>query len=71
MQKDINDKRTKYYMAQNLLEKSFEDLENLIIRTKDVSSVSLETKNILKVDLDMSFPMGRSQVIANADDIRT
>ena len=59
-QKDINDTRTKYYMSQNLLERSFEDLENLIMRTEVVSSVSLETKNILKVVLDMLSPLGKS-----------
>ena len=71
LQKDINDTRTKYYMAQNLLERSFEDLENLIMRIEDVSLVSLETKNILKVDLDMSSSLGKSQVTTNADNIRT
>ena len=71
LQKYINDTRTKYYMAQNLLERSFEDLENLIMRTEDVSSVSSETKNILKVDLDMPSTLGKSQVTTNADNIRT
>ena len=71
LQKDINDTRTKSYMAQNLLERSFEDLENLITRTEDVSSVSSETKNILKVDFDMSSPLGKSQVTTNANNIRT
>ena len=71
LQKDINDTRTKSYMAQNLLERSFEDLENLITRTEDVSSVSSETKNILKVDFDMSSPLEKSQVTTNANNIRT
>ena len=71
LQKYINDTRTKYYMTQNLSERSFEDLENLIMRTEDVSSVSPKTKNILKVDLDMSSPLGKGQVIANVDNIKT
>ena len=58
LQKDINDIRNKSYMAQNLLEKSFEELENF--RIEDVSSTSSETKNISKVDLDMPSQMGKS-----------
>ena len=71
LQKYINDTRTKYYMTQNLSERSFEDSENLIMRTEDVSSVSPKTKNILKVDLDMSSPLGKGQVITNVDNIKT
>ena len=40
LQKDINDIRSKSYMSQNLLEKCFERLGEMIVRTKDVSSVS-------------------------------
>ena len=41
------------------------------MRTEDVSSVSSKTKNINKVSLDMSSHSGKSQTIANADNIRT
>ena len=71
LQKDINDIRAKYYMAQNLLEISFEELENLIMRTEDVSSASSESKSISKVDLDMPSQKGKSQVTTNVDNIRT
>ena len=40
LQKDINDIRTKSYMAQNLLEKSFEELEHFRMRIEDISSAS-------------------------------
>ena len=40
LQKYINDIRTKSYMAQNLLEKCFEKMRKIIMRTEDVSSVS-------------------------------
>ena len=69
IQKYINDLRTRSYIAQNLFERSFEELEFLIMRTKDISSVSSEAKNILKVDLDMSSHMGKNQILANADNI--
>ena len=49
LQKDINRIRSKSYMSQNLLEKCFERLGEMIMRKDDVSSVSLETKNINKV----------------------
>ena len=71
LQKYINDIRTKSYMAQNLMEKSFEELENFIMRIEDVFSISSEAKNILKVDLDMPSQTGKSQVTANANNIRT
>ena len=66
IQKDINDVRTRSYMTQNL----FENFESIIMRTKDASSVSSETKNILKVALDIPFHMGKSQGTAKANDIR-
>ena len=53
LQKDINDIRSKSYISQNLLEKCFERLGEMIMRTDDVSSVSSDTKNINKVGLDM------------------
>ena len=71
LQKDINDKRSKSYISQNLLEKCFERLGKMIMRTDDVSSVSSETKNINKVGLDMSSHSGKSQVTTIADNIRT
>ena len=37
---DINDVRTRSYMAQNLFERSFEIFESMIMRTEDTSSVS-------------------------------
>ena len=49
LQKDINNIRFKSYMSQNLLE----ILGEMIVRSGDVPSVSLETKNINKVGLDM------------------
>ena len=61
IQKYINYVRTRSSMAQNIFERSFEKFENIIMRTKDASSVSLETKNVLKVVLDMSSHMGKSQ----------
>ena len=39
LQKDINDIRSKSYISQNLLEKCFERLGEMIMRTDDVSSV--------------------------------
>ena len=69
IQKDINDIRTRSYLAQNIFKKSFEELEFLIMRTKDISLVSLEAKHILKVDLDMSSHMRKSQIPENADNI--
>ena len=41
------------------------------MRTEDVYSVSLETKNINKVGLDMPYHSGKSLAIAIADNIRT
>ena len=58
-------------MSQNLLEKCFEEMEKIIMRTKDGSSISSKTKNIKKVGLDMSSHQGKSQAIANDDNIRT
>ena len=46
LQKDINDIRSKSYISQNLLEKCFERLGEMIMRTDDVSLASSETKNI-------------------------
>ena len=57
-------------MAKNLFERSFENFESMIMMTEDVSSVSSETKNILKAALDMSSHMGKCQGIEKADDIR-
>ena len=54
-------------MSQNL----FERLGEIILRSEDIPSVSLETKNINKVGLDMPSHLGKSQVIAIADNIRT
>ena len=71
LQKDINDIRSKSYISQNILEKCFERLGEIIVRTDDVSSVSLETKNIKKVGLDMPSHSGKSQATAIADNIRT
>ena len=41
------------------------------MRTDDVSSVSSDTKNINKVDLDMSSRSRKSQATAIVDNIRT
>ena len=71
LQKDINDIRSKSYISQNILEKCFERLGEIIVRTDDVSSASSETKNIKKVGLDMPSHSGKSQAKANADNIRT
>ena len=71
LQKDINDIRSKSYISQNILEKCFERLGEIIVRTDDVSSVSLETKNIKKVGLDMPSHSGKSQATTTADNIRT
>ena len=40
LQKDINDIRSKSYILQNILEKRFEILGEMIMRIDDVSSVS-------------------------------
>ena len=71
LQKGINNIRTKSYMAQNILEKSFEELENFKMRIEDVFSTSSEAKNISKVDLDMPSQTGKNQVTTNTDNIRT
>ena len=71
LQKDINEIRIKSYISQNLLEKCFERIGEIIVKTEDVSSVSLETKNIKNVGLDMSSHPGKSQATTNADDIKT
>ena len=44
-------------MAQNLFEKCFEEMGEIITRIEDVSSVFLKTKNIKKVGLDMPSDM--------------
>ena len=71
LQKDINDIRSKSYISQNILEKCFEILGEIIVRTDDVSSASSETKNIKKVGLDMPSHSGKSQATATVDNIRT
>ena len=71
IQKDVNDVRARSYMAQNIFERSFKNLENIIMRIEDASSVSVETKNITKVGLDMLSHPRKSQATANADNIRT
>ena len=71
LQKNINDIRSKSYISQNILEKCFERLGEIIVRTDDVSSASSETKNIKKVGLDMPSHSGKSQATATADNIRT
>ena len=60
LQKDINDIRSKSYIS-HILEKCFERLGEIIVRTDNVSSVSSETKNIKKVGLDMPSHSGKSQ----------
>ena len=45
LQKDINDIRSNSYISQNLLEKCFERLGEMIMRTDDVSS---ETKKSIR-----------------------
>ena len=70
LQKDINDITSKSYISQNQLEKCFERLGEMIMRTDDVSSVSLETKNINKVGLDMQSHSGKSQVTTIVDNIK-
>ena len=60
LQKNINNIRTKSYMAQNLFEKCFEKMGEIIVRMEDISSVSSETKNIKKVGLYMSSHPGKS-----------
>ena len=69
LQKDANNIRSKSYISQNLIEKCFEILEEMIMRTDDVSLVSSETKNINKVGLDMSSHSGKSQATTIADNI--
>ena len=63
LQKDINDIRSKSYVSQNLLERCFERLREMVMMTDDVFSISsdsLETKNINKVGLDMPSHLGKS-----------
>ena len=71
LEKDINDIRSKSYISQNILEKCFERLGEIIVRTDDVSSASSETKNIKKVGLDMPSHSGKIQATTTADNIRT
>ena len=71
LQKDINNIRSKSYISQNLLEKCFERLGEMIMRIDNVSSVSLETKNINKVDFDMPSHLGKSQATTITENIRT
>ena len=71
LQKDINDIRSKLYISQNLLEKCFKRLREMIMRTDDVSSVSSETKNINKVSLDMPSYSKKIQATTIVDNIRT
>ena len=58
-------------MYQNLLEKCFERLGEMIVRSKDVSSVFSETKNTHKVGLDIPSHSEKNQATANANNIRT
>ena len=46
LQNGINDIRSKSYMSQNLLEKCFEILGEMIMRIEDVSLFSSKTKSI-------------------------
>ena len=71
IQKDINNIRSKSYMSQNLLEKGFERLVEMIVRSEDVPSISSEPKNINKVGLNMTSHSGKSQATAIVDNIRT
>ena len=71
LQKYINDIRSKSYISQNLLEKCFERLREMIMMTYDISSVSSETKNINKVGLDVSSHSRKNQTTTIADNIRT
>ena len=71
VQKDINEIRSKSYISQNLIEKCFERLGEIIMRSDDVSSASSDTKNINKVGLDKSSHSGKSQATTIADNIRT
>ena len=71
LQKYINDIRSKSYISQNLLEKCFERLGEMIMRTDDVSSASSETKIIKKVGLNMLSHSEKSQATTIADNIRT
>ena len=71
LQKDINDIRSKSYISQNILEKCFERLGEIIVRTDDASSASSKTKNIKNVGLDMPSHSGKSQATTTADNIRT
>ena len=68
--KNINNIRSKSYMSQNLLEKCFERLGEMIMRLEDVPSVFLETKNINKVGLDMLYHLGKIHETTIADNIR-
>ena len=44
-------------------------MREIIMRTKDVFSVSSKTKNIKKVGLDMTSHPGKSQATTNVDNI--
>ena len=70
LQKDINDIRIKSYMTQNLLEKCFEEMGEIIMRIEDVSSVFSKIKNIKKVSLDMSSHQGKSHATTIVDNSR-
>ena len=71
IQIDVNDVRERSYMAQNLFERSFDNLGNIIMRIEAASSVSSNTENITKVGLDMSSYQGKNQATENVDNIRT
>ena len=60
LQKYINNIGSKSYMSQNVLEKCFERLGEMILRLEDVPTVSSETKSINKVGLDMPSYSGKS-----------
>ena len=71
LQKYINNIITKSYMSQNLLEKCFEKMREIIMRSEDVPSISSETKNINEVGFDMSFYSRKNLTTTIADNIRT
>ena len=71
LQNDINSIRSKSYISQNLLEKCFEIIGEIILRSEDVPSVSSKTKNINKVCLDMPSYSGKIQTTTIAGNIKT
>ena len=71
LQKYINDIRFKSYISQNLLEKCFERLGEMIMRSDNVFPASSDTKNINKVGLDMPSHLGKSHATTITNNIRT